>query len=90
MEHPAEIALADVRDKVIGKAAALLIVRLGVGCVHGDVMSELAVKVFSQSGIPHTFDKLVKRIDCQTEEILLEIDDQDIAFRILCKRANRC
>lgn len=89
-EHPIDIALAEVHDKVIGKAAALLILRLGAGSVHGDLMSELADAVLRQAGIPHTFDKLVKRIDCQTEEILLEIDNPDAAHSILCKRANRC
>jgi len=89
-EHPVDMANAEVRDKVIGKASALLILRLGAGRVHGDLMSELAVDVFNQASISHTFDKLIKRIDCQTEKILLEIDDPDVAYGILCKRANRC
>ena len=89
-EHPVDMTNAEVRDKVIGKASALLILRLGAGLVHGDLMSELAVDVFNQASIPHTFDKLIKRIDCQTEEILLEINDPDVAHGILCKRGNRC
>jgi hypothetical protein len=88
-EHPICMTFAEVRDKVIGKAAAMFILRLGAGRVHGDVMSELAVKVLSRKGIFYTFDKLVKRIDCQTEEILLKVDDPDIAYRILCQRANQ-
>lgn len=89
-EHPVDMALVEVCDKIIGKAAALFILRLGAGRVHGDLMSEMAINVLGQAGIPHTFDKLVERIDCQTEEILLEIDDPDAAYAILCKRANRC
>ena len=63
---------------------------LGAGRVHGDVMSEIADDTLSRAGTPHTYDKLVKRIDCQTEEILLEIDDPEAAYNLLCKRANRC
>ncbi len=89
-EHPVNMALTEVHDKVIGKAAALLILRLGAGSVHGEVMSELADAVLRQAGISHTFNQMVKRIDCQTEELLLAIDDMDAAYEILCKRANRC
>jgi hypothetical protein len=88
--HPVDKALLEVHDKVIGKAAAMLMLRLGVGCVYGNVMSELADTVLCQAGIPHFYKKLIERIDCQTEELLLEIDDVDTAYEILCKRANRC
>jgi hypothetical protein len=88
--HPAEPSTLEVHDKVIGKAAALLIVRLGAGSVHGDVMSELALEVLQQADIAHTYTKLVKRIECKTEEILLEINDPEEAYQILCKRAQRC
>lgn len=89
-DHPIRMNLAEVRDKVIGKAAAMLLLRLGAGKVHGGVMSELAVEVLSRNGVQYSFDKLVKRIDCQTEEILLEVDDLEATYRILCHRANRC
>lgn len=88
--HPVDKALLEVHDKVIGKAAAMLMLRLGVGCVYGNVMSELADTVLCQAGIPHFYKKLIERIDCQTEELLLEIDDVDTAYEILYKRANRC
>ena len=89
-EHSMSIAQGEVRDKVIGKAAALLLLRLGAGRVHGDLMSELAVIVLSEAGISYTSDKLVKRIDCQTEEILIGINDPEVAYGILCKRAKQC
>lgn len=89
-DHHIDLSLTKVHDKVIGKAAALLILRLGAGSVHGDVMSELAHNAFKQASITHTYNTLVERIDCQTEEILLEIDDPDIAYQILCKRAHHC
>jgi hypothetical protein len=84
------MARAMVRDKVIGKAAALLLIRLGTGRVHGELMSELAVQILTHFNIPHTYDQLVPRIDCQTETLLLDVDDPDQAYRILCQRAGRC
>lgn len=88
--NPIPMACAMVRDKVIGKAAALLLIRLGTGRVHGELMSELAVQILTHFNIPHTYDQLVPRIDCQTETLLLDVDDPDQAYRILCQRAGRC
>ncbi|MDK2981755.1 MAG: hypothetical protein PWQ55_2102 [Chloroflexota bacterium] len=74
-------------DKVIGKAAALLMLRLGAAAVHGEVMSRLAVDLLDKHAVPNTHHTLVERIDCQTEEILLAIDDLDQAYVLLAERA---
>ena len=87
--HPVEMPLVEVHDKVIGKAAALLIVRIGAGSAHADVISKLARAVFDQASIPYIFNTLVEKIDCHTEEILSEIDDPDTAYHILRKRTDR-
>jgi len=87
--HPIDMSQAEVHDKVIGKAAAMLIARLGAGSVHGEVMSELGQEVFVYAGIPHTFELLVARIDCQTEELLLEVNDLEHAHEMLKERAGR-
>lgn len=89
-DHPIDFKTATVRDKVVGKAAAMLMLRLGVVRVHGEVMSELAVKVFEDAVIPHSFDELVPRIDCKTEELLKNVYDLEEAYAILCERAERC
>lgn len=88
-DHPIEMSRAEVHDKVIGKAAAMLIARMGAGSAHGEVMSKLGREVFQQEGIPHTYGKLVACIDCQTEELLLEVNDLERAYEILIERANR-
>ena len=90
VDHPDLLKNATVWDKVIGKAAALLILRLGGRRIHGALMSELAAETLEKAGVAHSFDKLVPRIDCQTEEILQDVIDLDEAYQILCKRANRC
>jgi zinc transport system ATP-binding protein len=88
--HTYDHTSLNAHDKVVGKAAALLMIRLGVGNLHGDVMSQLADDVLTRVSMNHSYDKLVERIDCQTEEILSDIDDADTAYEILCKRAKRC
>jgi hypothetical protein len=88
--HSVNMSLAIVHDKVIGKAAALLLLRLGAGHIHGDLMSDLAILAIERSGIPYSFVSRVPKLDCQTEKILRDIDDFDIAYRILCERAKRC
>lgn len=89
-DHPGLLKNATVWDKVIGKAAALMILRMGGSRVHGVLMSELGAKVFEKAGIAHSFDSLVPKIDCQTEDILKDIIDPDEAYEILCQRAGRC
>lgn len=88
-DHPQDSAALEFHDKVIGKAAALLMIRLGAASVHGDVMSRLACDILDRHPIPYTYKTLVDRIDCQTEEILLTIDDPDEAYLILAERAHR-
>ena len=88
--HALDLSKALIRDKVIGKAAAFLLIRLNAGRIHGDLMSERALSVLEITTIPFSFGKCVPRIDCQTEEILADINDSEIAYQILCKRAKRC
>jgi len=57
-DHPQETAKIFISDKVVGKAAALMMIRLAVGRVHGELMSELAVDVFTRHHVPHTYDVL--------------------------------
>jgi hypothetical protein len=88
--HPLEMSQVEIRDKVIGKAAALLIVRLGTGQVYGETMSELGIAVFGTAGLPYSYGQRVPRIACKTEELLAEVDDLEEAYQILCQRAGRC
>lgn len=87
-----EISLdnAQIYDKIIGKAAAFLLLVMGARHVHGGVMSELATPVFKDAGIDFSHDQLVAQIACKTEALLLEVDDPGEAYQILCRRAKRC
>src|SRR5262249_26117177 len=59
-----------LQDKIIGKAAALLIHRLGFRTVKAGIMSRLGEAVLQRHGIAYTYEQLVDRIHCQTEELL--------------------
>lgn len=88
--HPLDLSRATIRDKVVGKAAALLALRLGFRRLHGDLMSDLAIEILEKTGAAYSFDARVPQIDCQTEELLKDMDDLDEAYGVLCQRAKRC
>jgi hypothetical protein len=85
-----EPASLSVRDKIVGKAAALLLVRLGLRRIEAGVLSELAREMLDRFQVRYSWETLVERIDCQTEDILRNIDDPDDAYRIVCRKAGRC
>ena len=76
-----------VADKVIGKAAALLMVYAGVKEVYTPTISKPAVEVFENNDIKLTYDKIVDRIInrkgdglCPMETLCLDINDPEEAF----------
>lgn len=79
--------LLQVRDRVVGRAAALVQVHLGLGSVHAGLLSQGGRSVLATHCLPVTFDRLVDRIGCQTEEILAGEADPERAYRLLRRRA---
>lgn len=76
-----------VADKVIGKAAALLMVYAGIKEVYTPTISKPAVDVFENYNVKISYDKIVDRIInrkgdglCPMETLCLEIDDPEEAF----------
>ena len=78
-----------LRDKIAGKAAAALIVRLGIRNVHIDLLSERAVPVFEQYGIKFTFDQMVDHIQCRTEDLITDKMSMEDTYLFLRKRAGK-
>ena len=78
-----------VGDKIVGKAAALLLVRLGIRRVKAGVLSELANAVLERYDVRFSFTTIVERIDCRTEILLSDVEDPEQAYRILKARAGR-
>ncbi len=83
---PAELNL---RDKIVGKASAMLIVRMGFPRLHAEVMSHLASAFLQSHGLSFTYDVLVDRIACRTEELLQDEEDVEAAYRLVRARAGR-
>ncbi|MBO7530158.1 MAG: DUF1893 domain-containing protein [Bacteroidales bacterium] len=78
---------ASVADKVIGKAAALLMVLGEIKEVHTFIISEPAIKVFEKYNIPCFYDKKVDRIVnrtgdglCPMETLCLDVEEPKEAF----------
>ena len=78
---------ASVADKVIGKAAALLMVLGEIKEVHTLIISEPAIKVFEKYNIPCFYDKKVTRIVnragdglCPMETLCLDVENPQEAF----------
>ncbi|MBE6336324.1 MAG: DUF1893 domain-containing protein [Lentimicrobiaceae bacterium] len=78
---------SSVADKVIGKAAALLMVYGRIKEVHTIIISEPAIEVFNSYNIIFHYDKKVTNIInrngddiCPMEKLCLNIDDPEIAY----------
>ena len=77
-----------LRDKIIGRAAALLIVRLGFRRVQAGLLSEPGREVLEAHGVAFTCGRLVERVLCRTEQALAGVDDLEAAWRDLYARAH--
>jgi hypothetical protein len=88
-DHAFEPAQLLLQDKIIGKAAALLILRMGFHTVKAGVLSRLGEAVLQRHGIVYTYEQLVDRIHCQTEELLATVEDPEEAYQLVKVRAGR-
>lgn len=77
-------------DKIVGKAAALLFVLAGIKEVYAPVMSETAVRVFSNYDISFHYDMLTARIInrentgiCPMEHALAAVEEPEAALGVL-------
>lgn len=84
---------AHVADRVIGRAAALLMEKAGVAAAFGELVSSHALKAFGKSGIPFTYGKeadyIINRTKtgmCPMEQTVLDIEDAEEAYEALRKK----
>ncbi|NLW88959.1 MAG: DUF1893 domain-containing protein [Clostridiaceae bacterium] len=90
LTEPEALRGASVADKVIGKAAALLLIYAGVDHLHAKTISEHAVSVLSEHPVSYSFGQKVPFIVnrkgdgiCPMEKQVLNITDPKKAFEIL-------
>jgi len=82
-------------DKVVGRAAAFLMLYGGVKEVHAVVISEGACEVFDKFNLPYSYDKKVSYISnrmndgqCPMEEAVIGIDVPEVAYEVLKQKLN--
>lgn len=78
-----------LRDKIAGKAAAFLVVRLGIKRAHIVLVSKGALAVFLRFGIDVSYDECVDFIECKTEQLVSEKADVETVWQMLRRRAGR-
>jgi len=79
----------EIRDKVVGRGSAFLMVRLGVRKAHAGLLSRLGKDVLERAGVALTWDSLIDEIQCSTESILREVTDPEEAYPLLAERARK-
>jgi Domain of unknown function (DUF1893) len=75
-----------LRDRVIGLGAAFLILRAGIRNAWADVVGDGAIALFAAHGAHLDGDERVASIGCQTESLLRDIHDADVAWALLMER----
>lgn len=72
-----------VHDKIIGRAAALILLHLKITTVRAGIMSQLAKDILDEFNVQYEYSELVDRIQCRTESMLQHEHNPEKAFRIL-------
>lgn len=82
LDSATDVAGFSAADKVVGKAAAFLYLRLGVAAVHATVISAPAYDLLTANGVSVTYDTLAPAIRnragdgfCPMETVTLSLTD---------------
>ncbi|MBN2468776.1 MAG: DUF1893 domain-containing protein [Deltaproteobacteria bacterium] len=76
-----------VKDKIVGRAAALLLIYFGVRSIAADVLSKPGQEALETFKVRYEYGELVDRIACQTEEMLWDECNPGRAYEILLEKA---
>jgi hypothetical protein len=89
-EEPQMLLGAQIADRVIGRGAALLMVKGRVQEVFAYVISKQALDILQQAGIPTTYATLQPHIInragtdiCPVEKLTASTDDPDEAYELI-------
>ena len=82
LDNGTDVGGFSAADKVVGKAAAFLYLRLGVATLHATVISTPALELLTANGVTVTYDTLVPAIRnragdgyCPMETVTLPLTD---------------
>lgn len=94
--EPEVLRGASAADKVVGKAAALLMTLGGVREVYAEIISDSARTYFEQNGVPYSYGEKVETIlnrdktgTCPMERRCLAIDSPQEAYEVLREMVSR-
>ncbi len=83
-------------DRIVGKAAALLYVKMGARGVFAEVLSESGLATLKNHGVYAEYATLTPRVQsrdgtglCPMEQTVLEIDDPSAAYTALVRKAEQ-
>jgi hypothetical protein len=75
-----------LRDRIIGRAAAFLILRMGFSKVEADIVSLRALSLLKANSVSIETNETIDAIKCITEDLLKDTLDPDEAYSILNER----
>ncbi|BCR21037.1 DUF1893 domain-containing protein [Borrelia miyamotoi] len=76
----------EIYDKVVGKAAAVIIYNIGLQNVHASVISQTAKDFLESKGIKVSFKRLVEKINDKTENLIESLENPEEVYKYLIKR----
>lgn len=92
-ENPELLRDAYVEDRVIGRAAALLLIYGQIRALYAELISEYAVEVLAKTKMEVRYERIVPSIMnrnktgmCPMEETVLAVDNPEIAYGMLRKK----
>ncbi len=92
LENPEIMKGASAADKVIGRAAAFLMIKGGIADLHAILTTDGAIELMKKAGVSFTYDKKVPYIKnrtetdmCPMEKCVLDVTDAEMAFMKLTK-----
>jgi hypothetical protein len=92
-EHLARTGLdpagARLVDRITGRAAAFLVVRMGIRILDTRLLSDRAVPLLDAHGVRWRCAERVERVLCRTEDLLADVRDPDAAWTLLQARRAR-
>jgi hypothetical protein len=80
---PADLFL---RDRIIGRAAAFLIIRMGISKVETDIVSQRALSLLNANSVSIETIETLDVIKCITEDLLKDILEPNEVYSILTER----
>ena len=78
-----------LRDRIIGRAAAFLILRMGIFKVEADIVSRRAMSLFNANSVSIETIETIDAIKCITEDLLKDILEPEEVYTILTERRGK-